>query len=69
MTYKSGNVCVDNMDTGEPCGINITITNYWANFTLIDDENWILYVMPVIELKQLIIDHKYIYLRYLRWNK
>ena len=58
ISYKSGNLCVEYSHKGQPSGINVCTADYWCNFTIINDKEHILYIIPLFELKQLIVDKK-----------
>jgi len=58
LSAKTGNMCIEYSYRGNPSGINATIADYWGYFVIREDGKFDLYIIPILELKNILIDNK-----------
>ena len=60
--FKYGNLCIEYECSDKKSGIDATTADYWVHYAIKDKVNNIykLFIIPTIELRQLIIDKKYL---------
>lgn len=59
LTNKTGNICIEYECNKTPSGITTTTADYYIYFEIIDDNNYIMYEIPVKKLKKYIRLNKY----------
>tara|TARA_R110000868_G_scaffold6452_12_gene36600 strand:- start:1532 stop:1978 length:447 start_codon:yes stop_codon:yes gene_type:complete len=59
--FKYGNLCIEFKCNNKDSGVNATIADYWVHYAIKSKELNIydLFIIPIMDLRQMIIDKKY----------